>query len=53
MFGKGITYAGRSDVSEAVAGLYRLQLCAVLNTRIAATKPRYRSSGSNKPRASH
>ena len=30
VFGTGITLHGRSDVSQAVAGPSRLQLCAVL-----------------------
>jgi hypothetical protein len=30
VFGKGVTFSGRSDVSQAVAGPSRLQLCAVL-----------------------
>jgi hypothetical protein len=30
VFGTGITFSGRSDASQAVAGLSRVQLCAVL-----------------------
>ena len=30
VFGTGLTLLGRSDVSQAVTGLFRLQICAVL-----------------------